>query len=573
MSPLTHRLSTFSLLLVTFTVLGCGPDPGDEASIHQAGAAAGNSGSRPWFEEVALSCGVRFQHSFGPTRLWMPEIVASGVGLFDKEGDGDLDIYVLQGCDLDADPAAATLNEGNRLFENQGDGSFIDVTEHAGVGDTGFGMGCAVGDYDGDGRLDLYVTNMESNVLYRNLGDGRFEDVTEKTGTACPVWSSSAAFVDYDLDGNLDLYVVNYLVWSPSDEVACKSSRGQHTYCNPSRYQAPERDALFRNRGDGTFEDVSEAVGLGAGYGNGLGIVWGHLDDRPGIDFYIANDGMPNQLWSGSSEGTFEDRAMILGCALSGNGEAEAGMGACMEDMDRDGEWDLMITHLAGQTNTFYMSRQGAYRDRTANSGTTRSSRPFTGFGVGMADFDHDGWLDVYVANGRVNHAGAPPDPTRPLAEYDQVYAGQLGGRFSELEPENVEAQRALTVSRGAAFGDLDGDGDVDVCINDSSGQFRILRNVAIKKGASLTLSVLEENGQAAMGAVARFDYQGSAIQRQVQRTYSYCASNDPRLHFGLDKGTSIERIEITWLDGTKETFGPVESGGSVELKRGTGDS
>ncbi len=575
----THDSTPWPVLLALLSVLGCGGDSNGDAPANSArpdAAGAGStegSGSSVWFQDVALSSGVRFQHGFGPTRLWMPEVAGSGLALFDMEGDGDLDLYALQGCDLDPDPASATPSGGNRLFENQGDGSFIDVTEEAGVGDTGFGMGCAVGDYDGDGRLDLYVTNLESNVLYRNLGDGRFEDVTQTSGTACSVWSTSAAFVDYDLDGHLDLYVVNYLVWDSSDEAACKNGRGERTYCDPNRYQSPERDTLFRNRGDGTFEDVSEAAGLGAAFGNGLGLVWGHLDDRPGVDFYVANDGMPNQLWSASGNGTFEDRAMVLGCALSGNGVAEAGMGACMEDMDRDGKWDLLVTHLSGETNTFYMSSRRGYRDRTSSSGTMGSSLSSTGFGVGMADFDHDGWLDVYVANGRVTHPGKPVDRARPLAEYDQVYSGKPGGGFTELDPGQVQSPQALTVSRGAAFGDIDGDGDVDVCINDYCGQLRILRNVAPKKGASLTLSVLEKDGQAALGAVVRFRDQGTSIQRQVQRAYSYCASNDPRLHFGLEEGTSIEQVEITWLDGTKETFGPVAAGGRVELKRGTGDS
>jgi len=536
---------------------GCAPGDGRD----------GDAGAFP-FEEVAAASGVDFTHTFGPTRFWMPEVSAAGVALFDMDGDGDLDLYALQSGDLDA--GKGDPRPGNRLFANRGDGTFEDVTERAGVGDTGFAYGCAVGDFDGDGRLDLYVTNVGPNVLYRNLGDGRFEDVTDAAGVACEDWGTAASFVDHDGDGDLDLFVVNYMAWSPAIERSCENKRGQRTYCAPTSYGAPVRDTLLENRGDGTFVDVSEDVGLGAAFGTGLGLVWGELDDRPGVDLYVANDGMPNQLWSRTPEGRFEDRASILGCALSGDGAAEAGMGVCLEDLDRDGAWDLFVTHLDGETNTLYRGGRAGFTDRTTRSGTMGASLARTGFGVGMVDFDHDGRLDLYVANGRVTAPADPVDPERPLAQHDQLFRGVEGGRFEEVQGA-LWRDAPPTVARGAAFGDLDGDGDVDVVVTECGGPLRILRNVAGKRGRAVTLSVLERDGLAAVGAVVRFDLAGTRVQRQVQRTSSYCSSNDPRVHVGIGDAADLGPVEVTWRDGSVEAFGPIEAGAAVALRRGEG--
>lgn len=518
-----------------------------------------------WFEEVAAASGVDFVHTFGPQRFWIPEVTGSGVGLFDYDGDGDLDLYALQGSDLLAE---APTGPGNRLFAGNGDGTFEDVTAKAGVGDQGFGMGCAVGDYDRDGDLDLYVTNVGPNVLYRNRGDGTFENVTEASATGLSDWSTAASFVDFDGDGWLDLFVVNYLRWSPANETECLDASGNRTYCHPNRYAGPARDTLLRNRGDGTFEDVSAAKGLHTIFGNGLGLVWGQLDDMPGIDFYVANDGMANQLWSGRTSGPMEERARLAGCALSGNGQAEAGMGVCLEDLNRDGIWDLLVTHLAGETNTFYMGGRRGFKDGTGRSGTAASSRAFTGFGVGLADFDQDGWPDLYVANGRVAMGTPTYSKERPLAEPDQVFRGLPGGQFEEHSPRGGTDPEILSVSRGAAFGDLDGDGDVDVVINDNGGPLRILRNVAPKKGHWALLDVRETDGQAAVGARLEIQVGTAHILRQVQRTYSFCAQNDPRVHLGTGLATAIERVTVTWLDGTQSEFGPLPVDQISKLQR-----
>ena len=386
---------------------------------------------------------------------------------------------------------------------------------------------------DGDGLLDLYVANVGPNVLYRNLGGGRFEDITETAGAAGSEFGVAASFLDIDGDGDQDLFVVNYVEWAEDKERDCKNQRGQPAYCAPGAYNAESRDTLLLNRGDGTFEDVSEAKGLREGKGNGLGLVWGQLDEAPGLDVYVANDGNANRLWSWREDGPLADRAMVMGCALSANGQAEASMGVRLEDLDRDGSWDLMLSHIDGETNTFYMGGGRGYRDRTSRTGTTSASLARTGFGMGLADFDHDGWLDLYVSNGRVNFPSRPADPERPFAEIDQLFRGTAGARFEDLGPEAITGAPLVTVGRAAAFGDIDGDGDVDVCTLEFDGPLRILRNVAAKEGGAAVLSVLERDGNAAVGAVVIYELAGKTVRRQVQRTYSYCAANGPDVHVG----------------------------------------
>ena len=571
-------------VLLCALLMGCGSEAESDSQTSNSGSATAGQAGAIWFEDVAKASGVDFVHTYGPRRWWIPEVTGSGLGLFDMDADGDLDLYLLQGGDLeDFDREKGLLAKGvdaptNRLYRNDGKGNFEDVTEAAGVGHTGFGMGCAVGDYDQDGKLDLYVTNLGPNVLYRNLGGGRFENVTPGSGAGGKDWSSAASFVDFDGDGWEDIFVVNYLLWEPSDETICPDLRGDPSYCDPNRYRGPAQDRLYRNRGDGTFEDVSKRVGLDQQFGNGLGLVWGEIDKDRGIDFYVANDGNANQYWVHTRDASggirLVDQAMIRGCALSGNGQAEAGMGTCLEDINRDGSWDFLVTHLTGQTNTFYMGGARGFRDQTARSGTSGASLVPTGFGVGLADFDHDGWADMYVANGRVTPAERPTLAEFPLAEEDQVFRGAAGGKLTLLDPPSGTQSPAVRVSRGAAFGDIDNDGDVDVIVSDNGARLRILRNVA-DKGSNrwATWSVLERNGLPAVGAVLRFDSPSGTVQRQVQRTSSYCASNDPRINVGLGSEDKVDAVQVTWLDGTIENFGPLKAGEFASLQRGQGRS
>jgi hypothetical protein len=354
---------------------------------------------KPWFQEVAKASGVTFTHTSGhKTRFYMPEIETGGVGLLDYDNDGWLDIYLVNGGSLDP---VATNGPGNKLFRNLGNGTFEDVTERAGVAShMGYGMGCSCADYNGDGFTDIYVTKLGPNTLYKNNGDGTFTDVSAEAAVNDTAWSTSAAFFDFDLDGNLDLIVANYLRWSLQTEVECFSRGGQPDYCSPLNYKAPAMDTLYRNKGDGTFQNVTLAAGLDKAYGNGLGVATCDFNHDGLIDIFIANDAMANQLWMNQGHGTFKDEALIRGVAFNSVGTARAGMGVAVVDLNHDSWFDLFVTHLVGEGNGLFMNNKGFFTDTTPPAGPNAKSYPFTGFGVGFVDFDNDGLPDLFVANG-----------------------------------------------------------------------------------------------------------------------------------------------------------------------------
>lgn len=522
-----------------------------------------------WFEEIRESTGIDFVHSLGSKqRFWIPEVTGSGLALFDADGDDDLDLFLVQGADLIGEGGPTASDE---LWLNQGDGTFVNVTESAGITESSFGMGCAAGDYDGDGDLDLYVTNMGPNVLLRNRGDGTFENVASAAGVDNKAWGTSAAFLDYDQDGDLDLFVANYLRWNSANEFPCKSKLGSPDYCHPNNFDSPDSDTLYENQGDGTFRDVSSSSGIAEVFGNGLGVAWGDMTGDGRVDIYVANDGMANQLWVNQGAGKFMDQALLKGCALSGEGKAEAGMGVIFEDLNGDLKPDLFVTHLRAETNTFYSSGRRRFSDDTRKTGMAQASTLVTGFGTGAADFDQDGLLDIYVTNGRVGDAMPRFSSERPLAEPDQVFVGSGDGVYEELQPRGGIADDFFSVGRGVALGDIDGDGDVDVVLQDNSASVRILRNVAPKAGGWIMLDVRTGNGTQALGAQAKLT-QGDKVQvRQVQSADSYCSSSDPRVHFGLGTASGDLQVEITWLDGTQENFDGLTEGQVHRITRGQG--
>ena len=470
------------LLIGLASLTGC--DQGIDGSRH-------STPQRILFLEVAAQVGLDFQHFPGATgEFFLPEITGSGVGLLDYDLDGDLDVYLVQGAPLDSAqithytfPPPATHFPGNRLYRNElvpsGTVRFLDVTEQAGVGFAGHGMGVAVADSDNDGDPDLYVTNVGPNVFYRNNGDGTFQDVTDTAGVQDERWSTSAAFVDYDRDGHLDVFLANYVDFTYAGNKPCYGLGGWRDYCGPQTYR-PVPDRLFRNQGDGRFRDVSGSTGLGTSFGSGLGVATADFNADGWIDIYVANDGDPNQLWINNGDGTFEDRAMLSGAALNAHGNAEAGMGVTVADFDGDGDEDLFLTHLAQETNTLYRNDgKAGFVDATQRLLLGNVSMGLTGFGTHWFDYDHDGRLDLFVANGAVTII----DSLRgrddfPYRQPNQLFRATARG-YELIAREQAWDSESLAVGRGVAFGDIDNDGDLDFVESNGGGPARLFLNQA----------------------------------------------------------------------------------------------
>lgn len=545
------RHSSVFPLLVLALCSGCGAPEGEQT----------NSGN-PWFEDVADNVGLDFTHVRALTqRNWLPEIMSGGAAWLDYDNDGDPDLYLVQGGGLD--PADGP-SPGNRLYRNE-NGRFEDVTEASGTGHTGYGMGVAAGDYDADGYIDFYVTNVGNNVLYHNEGDGSFTEVGNLQGVDHPGWGASATWIDYDLDGDLDLFVTNYVNWSSERELECFSGSAERDYCHPRHFNAPAADVLYRNDGD-HFSDVTQEAGIWKARGYGLGVVSGDFNSDGWPDLYVANDGMPNQLWINTGDGGFEDRALITGTAVNLSGTAEAGMGIAVADIENDGDLDLFVTHLRGETNTLYLNEGGFFEDVTATTGLAAASLALTGFGTGFADFDNDGQLDLYVGNGRVGR-GLPLET--PFAEANHLFRGMGSAQFKLVDPTGGVASQVIDNTRAVAFADYDQDGGVDVVLVNNGGDLRLLKNMVGTNQAWLVLEVLESQGNEAVGARVEILYGDRVQWRTVNRAASYLASNDGMLHFGLGNEEVVNKVIVHWLDGSETSYGPLQARKGYLLRRG----
>jgi hypothetical protein len=532
------------------------------------------SGSKtaPWFEEVSSKAGVSFRMVTGhrPGHYLMPEIKGGGLGLLDYDNDGLLDIFCVQTGSLYPDD---TNRPTHQLFHNLGNWRFEEVSKAAGVaGGQVYGMGCACTDFNGDGYADVYVTALGGNTLYRNNGNGTFSDVTTEAGVRNGAWSMSAAFFDYDGDGHLDLVMANYVKWSTNLEMACFSQGGLRDYCSPLNYKAPSMITLYHNLGNGRFEDATLAAGLDKAYGYGLGIICQDFngDGRP--DIFVANDATPNQLWMNQGNGTFVDEGMLRGCAVNGNGMCEAGMGVAVADLFGRGAFDLFVTHLTGEANRlFYNRTNGYFSDLVTQKGPGATSWPYTSFGVGFVDFDNDGILDLYVANGRVKRGLVDLDPKDPYAEPNNLFHGLGEGEFQELFPQGGTEPPLVATSRGAAFGDLDNDGRVDVVVANRDGPTHVLRNITSRDQHWITFKIVNKVGSDAIGAVAELQAGDRKWWAQVQPNQSYCSSNDPRIHYGLGAIPRVERLKVRWPEGNYEVFGPFQPDQIYLLRQGQG--
>ena len=534
------------------------------------------------FVEVTDQLGLPTEEPWPDGQYLTPEITPGGVALFDYDNDGDLDIYQVRHQRPDDRFPILSKPAPNRLYEQQVDGTFVDVSDVAAVGDSGYGHGAAVGDVDNDGDLDLYVTNYGPDVLYRNEGNGSFTNVTDAAGVYGDGWSSSAAFLDYDADGDLDLYVVRFAEFDHTRKCANPAERRSPTqelsqeYCGPDIFPGVP-DRLFRNDGLGQFTDVSQQAGLTRAL-RGWGVVCADMTGDGLIDIFVANDGEPNLLWVNRGNGTFQDEALARGVALSGAGHTEAGMGVAVGDADGDGRFDLFMTHLQGQTNTLYTAdAESWYQDRSATSGLGAISIQLTGWGCGFFDFDHDGDLDVALVNGRVFRGPILPAATgsafwQPYGEPNLVFEHIGDGRYEHVSGRAGAFSSYVESTRALAFGDIDNDGDIDLVTNNLDNTLRVFSNVAPKDDRNWLIIRPMVGLRDAYGAVVTLRIGPDEISRLAHPAYSYLSSNDPRAHFGLGRAPSVDAVDIRWPDGRPERFGVNWLNQAIVLKKGDGD-
>ena len=577
------------LLATVLVVAGTGAPAGGVRAAAQASAPADEA----WFTDEAAAAGIDFVHVNGASGdLRMSEILGPGAALFDFDDDGDLDVYIVQGG-TPAGPAAAPGKSGDRLYRNdlevRADGTrtlrFTDVTRGSGLDGRSYGMGVAAGDVDNDGRVDLYRTGLGPNQLFRNEGGGRFTDVTGEAGVGDPRWSVSASFVDFDRDGWLDLYVGNYLDrTADATGPACFTRTGDRDYCGPSAY-APVADRLYRNRGDGTFVDVTAESQVAGEYGPALGVAAFDADADGWPDVYVANDGEPNQLWMNRGDGTFDNRALLAGAALNGAGRTEASMGVDAGDFDADGDDDLFMTHLTRETNTLYVNDgSGLFEDRTAAAGLGPPSVRYTGFGTGWFDFDNDGRLDLLAVNGAVQarhqrfamgarNVSAPADGPLPLHQPNQLFRNLGNGRFADVSGRAGAVFELSEVSRGAAFGDIDNDGDVDVLVTNNGGPARLLVNGVGRRNRWLGLRLVGGSGRRDSPGtrVGVFRADGPPLWRRARADGSYASASDPRVLVGLGRDADVRRVRVVWPSGREEAWTDLPVDRWLTLEEGRG--
>lgn len=524
----------------------------------------------PQLVDVTAEAGVNFKHTHGGAgERYYVETMGSGCAFFDYDNDGDLDIYLVNGAPLPGYSAKETPT--NMLYQNQGDGRFTDVTKQAGVGDTGYGIGCAVADYNNDGFVDIFLTNFGTNVLYRNNGDGTFSDVTLAARVDDDNWSASAAFLDYDNDGDLDLYVVNYVNFTIKNHIKCgQGSRGIRAYCHPNAYDGVA-DILYRNNGDGTFSDVTMKAGIYNPSGKGLGVVCGDIDNDGDQDIYVANDKTPNFLFRNNGDGTFSEMGLQSGAGYNEDGVSEAGMGVDLGDYDGDGYLDIFVTNFSNETNTLYQNqRSGFFRDMTYVSGLGISSLLSLGFGTNFFDFDLDGDLDIYVTNGHVLDNVELFKDNITYAQPDQLFGNNGQGFFTDVSEKLGRDFQIAKVGRGAAFGDYDNDGDIDVLISNNNQTANLFRNDSGNHNNWLKIKTVgTKSNRDGIGARVKV-VSGSLVQiEEVRSAGSYLSANDLRLTFGLEKLNKIDSVEIRWPSGLTESYRDLPVNHLLILKEG----
>ena len=531
--------------ILGFTVLFAGCNAAPASREAPRGPAPSRESAVPaaeWFTDRAKELGLDFVHVNGSSgQLYIPEILAPGAAMFDYDGDGDLDVFLIQGRMLGTPSvtttAAPPASLESRLFRNDLDVSrtprFVDVTRESGIHVQGYPMGAAAADFDNDGCVDLFVTGFGRNQLFRNSCRGTFTDVWKQAGGD---WSVSASFVDFDRDGWLDLYVGNYVQYALDAKTQCHAPSGEPDYCTPQAFRA-QPDRLYRNQRDGTFADVSAAALAGSQFGPALGVSTADFNNDGWIDIYVANDGDANLLWINQRDGTFKDVALLAGAALSAEGKPEGSMGVDAGDFDNDGDEDLYMTHLPHEGNNLYVNDgTGMFEDRSAPSGVGPMSVGFTGFGTAWIDYDNDGWLDLLNVNGAVSLKPSRTNPRAPYEERNGLFRNLGHGKFEDVSARAGAVFALSAVFRGAAFGDIDNDGDTDVLVTANGGPVRLLINDIGNRRHWLGVRLVGDTASRDMiGArISVVCGDGRTLWRRARSDGSYASANDPRVLVGL---------------------------------------
>ena len=536
---------------------------------------ASASGAAIRLVDVAAEAGLTLLNVCGgPSKDYIVEVNGNGAAFFDYDNDGDLDVLIVNGSTLDGmrrrgDPMLA-------LYRNDGKGHFDDVTPSTGIGARGWGMGACVADYDNDGAQDVYVTAFGPNLLFRGSGDGTFTDVTTRANVGDPHWSTNCAFADYDRDGDLDLYVANYLTFSERTVPRrgatpdCKYL-GADVMCGPKGL-AGEPDVLYRNNGDGTFTDVSRGAGIADPGGYGFGVLFSDLDDDGWPDIFVANDSVANLLFHNNRNGTFAETGLVSGLALSGDGKPQASMGVDAADYDGDGRLDVFVTNFSQDYHTLYRNGGPFFTDVSHQAGVVTPSLAYLGWGTGFADFDNDGLVDLFVANGHVYPEIDRRGTRTTYRQRKQLFRNTGNGRFREATDEAGGGLLIEKSSRGAAFGDYDNDGDVDVLVINLNDRPTLLRNDTAAGNSWITLKLVgRSSNRDAVGARVWLEHARAPQVAEVRSGGSYLSHNDMRVHFGLGQRPDPGPITVRWPDGATERFEGLQANTIHVIRQGTG--
>ena len=530
------------------------------------------------FMNVAAEAGLTAATVFGgkEKNRYLLETTGTGAAFFDYDGDGWLDVFLVNGTTLEGFPKGQEPT--NHLHRNKRNGTFEDVTNNAGLRASGWGQGVCAGDYDNDGREDLFVTYYGQNRLYRNAGDGTFQDVTRTAGMfdARTRWGTGCAFLDYDRDGKLDLLAANYidldLATAPTPDSGLCRYKGVPVACGPPGLPGG-KNVLYRNKGDGTFEDVSERAGILKASGTyGMGVSTLDFDDDGWVDAYVANDSNPSTLFRNNRDGTFTDVGVSAGCAYSQDGKPQAGMGVAIGDYDRSGTMDIFKTNFAGDTSTLYAnSGDGFCEDRTFAGGIGINTR-WLGWGVGFVDLDNDGWLDLFLVNGHVYPEVAQLKTEAAYAQRKVVYRSLGNGRFEDVTERLGPPATTPKAGRGSAFGDFDNDGDVDVVVNNVHDTPDLFRLDSDRRNHWLLVKLVgTRSNRSAIGARVRCTAGGVTQVGEVRGGGSYISQNDFRVHFGLGASAKVDRLEVRWPSGLEEEWTDVAADRILTMNEGGG--